>query len=190
MSTEDPLRNHSFDGIQEYDNKLPRWWLATFWITALFGLGYWLYYSVWHEGPNQAQEFSQAMRAIEDATWKTKVAHASAAADHFDAVRLTAIRADATAMQRGKATYEKNCTSCHGARGEGGIGPNLTDTAWLHGGKPEQIFLLITNGVPEKGMLTWKGILTAEQILEVTAHTLTLQGTNPPNAKAPQGTAE
>ena len=80
-----------------------------------------------------------------------------------------------------------NCMACHGANGEGGVGPNLTDQYWLHGGAFENIVGTITNGVPSKGMIAWKAILNPEQIRQVASYVKTLQGTNPPNAKAPQG---
>lgn len=189
----DPLRAHSFDGIQEYDNQLPRWWLTTFWMTVIFGLAYWIYYSVLGIGPNQAAEFAQAMRDVKAAAVVAQPANgggASGEADTFDAAGFAKIKTDSATLANAAKIYAKNCASCHGEHGEGVIGPNLTDTFWLHGGTPEKIFATITNGVPDKGMLTWKGMLTPAQILELSAYILSLQGSNPPNAKAPQGNPE
>lgn len=190
MSDDAPLREHSFDGIQEYDHRLPRWWLGTFWLTVIFGLGYWLYYSVWHEGPNQAESFTHAMQSVEDVARTSQSANAGGAPGAFDAARFVALQADRTAIERGHGTFTKNCASCHGELGQGVIGPNLTDRYWMHGGTPERIAATITQGVPDKGMLAWQGILTTEQILDVSAYIITLQGTSPPNAKAPQGDPE
>ena len=72
-------------------------------------------------------------------------------------------------------------------QGEGLVGPNLTDDYWIHGCSVADIFQLITNGVPEKGMISWKTQLTQKEILEVSSYIMTLHGTNPPNPKAPQG---
>lgn len=94
---------------------------------------------------------------------------------------------DAASIDAGKQIFLKNCISCHGANGEGGIGPNLTDDYWLHGGDISHIAHTITVGVPAKGMITWRGVLSPEQIKQVASFITTLHGTNPPNAKAPQG---
>jgi cytochrome c oxidase cbb3-type subunit III len=67
------------------------------------------------------------------------------------------------------------------------VGPNLTDEFWLHGGRPVEIARVITDGVPEKGMIPWKGQLSTEEIQALTAYIATLAGTRPPNAKPPEG---
>ena len=94
---------------------------------------------------------------------------------------------DEASLAAGKNIFVTNCSSCHGKLGEGGIGPNLTDDYWIHGAGMGNVVKVITNGVPAKGMITWKGILTEDQIKQVASYILTLHGSNPPNAKAPQG---
>ena len=94
---------------------------------------------------------------------------------------------DASSLEAGKKIFATNCATCHGQAGEGGIGPNMTDNYWLHGGEFNNIVATITHGVPAKGMISWRGVLKEDQILQVASYLLTLQGTNPPNAKAPQG---
>ena len=94
---------------------------------------------------------------------------------------------DAASLAKGKDIFQKNCVSCHGAQGQGGIGPNLTDDYWLHGAGINNVAHTITVGVPAKGMISWRGVLTDEQILQVASYVLTLHGTNPPNPKEPQG---
>jgi cytochrome c oxidase cbb3-type subunit 3 len=71
--------------------------------------------------------------------------------------------------------------------GQGNVGPNLTDQYWIHGGGIKNVFTTITNGVPQKGMISWKTQLSPSQIQKVGSFVLTLQGSNPPGAKAPQG---
>ncbi len=95
---------------------------------------------------------------------------------------------DATDINSGHEIFVKNCVSCHGVQGQGGIGPNLTDDYWLHGSDISHIAHTITTGVPSKGMITWRGVLSKKQIQQVASFIMTLHGTNPPNAKAPQGT--
>ena len=94
---------------------------------------------------------------------------------------------DATSIAKGKEIFTKNCVSCHGLQGQGGIGPNLTDDYWLHGAGMSHIVHTITAGVPAKGMITWRGVLSPDQIKQAASYILTLHGSNPPNPKAPQG---
>ncbi len=95
---------------------------------------------------------------------------------------------DAAALADGKAIFESQCMTCHGMKGEGGIGPNMTDEYWIHGGAIADIIHIVRKGVPEKGMISWEKTLTPDQINNVSSFILVkLQGTNPPNAKPPQG---
>ncbi len=94
---------------------------------------------------------------------------------------------DAASLQAGEAIYQKNCASCHGNAGQGGIGPNMTDDYWIHGAGMSHVVYIIKVGVPAKGMIAWQPILSEEEILQVASYILTLHGTNPPNPKKPQG---
>lgn len=106
-----------------------------------------------------------------------------AAIDEMTVVAL----ADENSISIGKNIFSSNCAVCHGQSGEGGIGPNLTDPYWIHGGGIQDIFKLIKTGVPEKGMIAWEKQLKPQNIQQVASFILTLQGTNPPNAKDPEG---
>jgi mono/diheme cytochrome c family protein len=122
-----------------------------------------------------------------DATGHTKSSGAvQAKAETQPAVEYQSL-SDVTSLSAGKNIYTTNCATCHGQAGEGGIGPNMTDDYWLHGGGINNIIRTIERGVPAKGMIPWRGVLKPEQILQVASYLLTLRGTNPPNAKAPQG---
>jgi len=94
---------------------------------------------------------------------------------------------DEASLASGESIFHTNCATCHGKQGEGGIGPNMTDDYYLHGGRMTDIVKTIINGVPARGMISWRGILNEKQIKEVASYLITLRGTNPPNAKAPQG---
>jgi cytochrome c oxidase cbb3-type subunit 3 len=94
---------------------------------------------------------------------------------------------DSAKVKAGKDLFQVRCVACHGASGQGLIGPNLTDEYWLHGGKLTDISNTITNGVSDKGMPPWGPVMTADQIHSVVAFIRSIRGTNPSGAKAPQG---
>lgn len=178
--TKDQIRKHDYDGIQEYDNQLPRWWLITFWLTVLFGFGYWLYDQTFQIGPSSEAALETSLQAIQS---KTSAIGEEEVTDE----EILLLSQNPQTMIEAKEIFSKNCVACHGAQAQGIIGPNLTDAYWLHGNRPFQIFHVIENGVPEKGMVPWKGILTHEQMKKMVAFVLFVQGSNPPNPKPPQG---
>lgn len=177
----DLMMDHEFDGIQELDNPVPIWFNALFYSTVIFGIAYLLIYQVFHLAPDQDQEYVIEMEKAEIA----KNEYLAKSANQVDENSVVFDPAMATA---GKSIFVANCVACHGANGEGGIGPNLTDKFWIHGGDIKDIFRTVKYGVPEKGMVPWEQTLTPAQIAEVSSYILSLQGTNPPNAKAPEGT--
>jgi cytochrome c oxidase cbb3-type subunit 3 len=169
LPPEDPIRPHVFDGIQEYDKRLPNWWLYTLYATIVFWVGYWAYYEWFHAGPNSEEAVVVAMSNIE--AERLKVAK-------IDDAALWQMSLNPTFVDSGKAIYTANCLACHLAslRGKSespvAIGPDLTDTTWVHGGKPVEIHDLITKGVLAKGMPTWGPVLGAKKITDVTAYLL------------------
>lgn len=173
---------HEYDGIEEYDNQLPNWWLWTLFGAIAFGVVYWLGYQTFHvlDGPRAAYEKEVAVqRAAEIERMKS--------AGPVTAELLTAMSRDQKTLDTGKAVFTANCVACHRADAGGNIGPNLTDKFWLHGGKPEQVYKTVTEGVPAKGMISWGPILGAEKVQAATAYVLSLKDTNVPGGKAPQG---
>lgn len=179
---QDKIKPHSYDGIEEYDNQLPRWWVGTFVITVAFALVYFLYYQAYQKGPSQAQEYEEALEAS-----KKTGPHQPGSGDVLTPALVAEFQKKPEFMSEAKAVYAKNCLACHGENAQGLIGPNLTDAYWLHGNAPEQIEHTIETGVLDKGMLAWNGIIPEDQIKHLVAYILSLQGSNPPNAKAPQG---
>lgn len=175
----DELLNSNYDGIQEYDNDLPRWWQALFFITIAFGVVYVLYYHVGGTLDSQVA-LDTDMKAIAAQSQKAPVAAISADT-------LLSFVKDSSHLAGGKAVFQAKCMPCHGPEGQGVVGPNLTDNYWIHGGAITDIHRTIEVGVPEKGMLAWKGLLTSEEINDVAAYVFSLKGTNPANPKAPQG---
>ncbi|MCB9539310.1 MAG: c-type cytochrome [Myxococcales bacterium] len=173
----DELLDHEYDGIREYDNPLPRWWLGIFVISVVFSVIYVPYYH-FMGGPHQEDEYAAEMAAAAASAPKV---------EKLDEAALQKIAADPTRIQAGKALYDKHCVACHTADGGGLVGPNLTDKFWIHGGSLTDIVHTITEGVPEKGMISWKTQLSAEEIRSVAAFVNTLRGTTPANPKAPEG---
>jgi cytochrome c oxidase cbb3-type subunit 3 len=95
---------------------------------------------------------------------------------------------DASELTAAKGIFETTCSACHGKKGEGAVGPNLTDDFWIHGGSVQDVFKTIKYGWPEKGMKSWKDDYSPVQIAQLTSYVKLLHGTNPPNGKAAQGT--
>ncbi|TDW96701.1 cbb3-type cytochrome c oxidase N-terminal domain-containing protein [Dinghuibacter silviterrae] len=174
---------HDYDGIRELDNKLPPWWLYGFYATIIFACVYLWRYHVAHSAPLPAEEYRIA---VEQAEIK-KQEYLKNAANSVDenTVKLLTSPAD---LEAGKAIFQGTCFACHGKNGEGGVGPNLTDAYWLHGGTIQDVFKTIKYGWPDKGMKSWKDDFSPGQIAQIASYVKSLAGTNPPNAKAPQGT--
>ncbi|MEM6316059.1 MAG: cbb3-type cytochrome c oxidase N-terminal domain-containing protein [Bacteroidota bacterium] len=178
----DILLNHDYDGIKELDNVLPPWWLAMFWGCVVIGFAYLGYYHVWDYGLSSTEQYALEMEHAEERV----AAFLAKQADNVDENSVVFVEDD-TKLSLGQAIYTANCAACHGQSGEGGIGPNLTDPYWLHGGTIAEVFKTVKYGVPAKGMIAWKSQLRPSDIQNVASYILTLQGSNPPNAKEPQG---
>lgn len=180
---QDVVLEHEYDGIRELDNRLPPWWLWMFYASIIFSVLYYLVLHVFAAAPSLEEEYEKNMETAQAAV----AAYKATQADNVDENNVVALL-DAESINHGKDIFAANCVPCHGSMGEGNtIGPNLTDEYWLHGGSIGNIFGTISNGVIEKGMQSWKEMLRPVEIQQVSSYILSLQGTNPPNAKAPQG---
>lgn len=181
MGQDHLLLDHEYDGIQEYDNPMPRWWLATFWVTIIFSVLYLLDVPVLGMGPGRIAEYEAEMEAAE------AILAANDPLAGMTGDRLLALAADPAQVELGRATYTTNCAACHAADGGGGIGPNLTDAWWLHGPTPMDILRVINDGVAAKGMPPWGKVLQPEPLLAVTAYVIGLEGQASAAPKGPQG---
>lgn len=158
---------HVYDGIEEADNNLPTWWLLTFYGAVAFGLVYWFYFHEYGIGKLQPEVYSEQMAAV--------AAERTIATDES----LEALMQDETAVAAGKKIFTTQCYACHDqGQGREGLGSNLTDEYWVHGGAPTDIHNTVTNGVLEKGMTPWGGILGEQGVSQVTAYVLTMRNTN------------
>lgn len=174
---EEIMLDHEYDGIRELDNNLPAWWVYMFYLTILFS-GVYLAYYHFLGGNLQEAEYKEEIAIAEK--------HKASLANSINEANVTVLT-DEARLANGKTLYSQYCGACHGKSGEGGVGPNLTDEYWLHGGNIKDVFKTITNGVPQKGMISWKAQLSPAQIQEVSSYILSLKGSNPANAKEPQG---
>lgn len=178
------MTDHDYDGIHELDNNLPPWWVLGFYITIGFAFIYIIYYHFYEDGKVMENEFTAEMvKASAEAEARMATGNVI---DENNVVYLT----DQAALDAGKEIFNQpgKCATCHGSNGEGNqIGPNLTDKYWIHGGGIHNVFKTIKYGITEKGMIAWETQLTPVQMQQVASYVISLQGTNPPNAKDPQG---
>src|SRR5689334_22356502 len=170
----EPLE-HSYDGVQEYDNPLPRWWIWIFVATIVYAVLYVINVPVIGQGKGRIADYEREMKA-----WHARQA-AEAGKDPLatatDETLLAALN-DPAVRALGKTTFQTNCFACHGADGGGGIGPNLTDDYWLHGARPTQVLHTVSTGVVEKGMPAWSLTMKPEQVRAAAVHVLSLHGTH------------
>jgi cytochrome c oxidase cbb3-type subunit 3 len=177
----DALLDHNYDGIQELDNALPPWWKYGFIITIGFAFVYLLNFHVLGNGKNPTQEYAAEMEIA-------KIAKEVYDANNKDKIDETMVpMADAAGIKIGKDDYIANCIACHGLKGEGGAGPNLTDDYWIHKGSLNDIYHTLKVGYADKGMQSWEIKFSPKEMSEIASYVKTLKGTNPPGAKAPQG---
>jgi cytochrome c oxidase cbb3-type subunit 3 len=184
-SREDHLLDHNYDGIQEYDNPLPRWWINIFWATIVFAAIYVLNVPGIGTGRGRIANYQRDMaRAAER---RAALAAQAPPPGAISDAALLAMSRDAGRLKDGKERFTTICAACHRADGGGGIGPNLTDEFWIHGARPTEILKTVSDGVPDKGMPTWSQTMKPDEIAAVVAYVLTLHDTHPPNPKEPQG---
>lgn len=175
------LLDHAYDGIQELDNPLPEWWKMTFYGGIIFGIPYFLYFVVLG-GPTLYEEYEKDLAYIEAVRLEM-----AGNLDIFDPVDYQAKILVPENLARGAIIYEENCLACHADRGQGDIGPNLTDAYWIHGdGGAEFVYKMVVNGFEENGMPPWKDFLSKEEMIQVTAFVQTLKDTNI-EGKGPEG---
>ena len=157
---------HEYDGILEADNRLPNWWVATFFGAIIFAGVYWGWYEAFHVTPDTRAIYAAEM-----------MARAGDLAEPT-AELLTTAASDPAVVASGRSTFEANCVVCHAANGEGIVGPNLTDDRWIHGGAPMAVYTTIHTGVVARGMPAWGETLPPRTILNVVAYVLSIENTN------------
>lgn len=174
--------DHNYDGIRELDNRLPPWWVYSFYLTIIFAVIYLARFHIF-DGYDQEEEYltevAQAEADIEE--WKENN-------KDFVSVDNVTMLEDEDRLANGEQVYIQNCVACHKIDGGGGIGPNLTDEQWILGGGIKNIFSTISEGGRSgKGMVAWKNSLSPSEMQEVASYVMTFQGTTPTDPKAPEG---
>jgi cytochrome c oxidase cbb3-type subunit 3 len=173
--------DHEYDGIREYDNPMPGWWVAIFWATFLFSVGYLAHYHFTGRGESIAAAYEDEMRVAREERAKRSLGEAPSEAS------LAQLMADPALMQDANALFAQRCAACHAAEGQGLIGPNLTDAHWIHGGgKLMDIYQVVSAGVPAKGMPAWELQLQPIEVRKLVAFVGTMRGKNLPG-KAAEG---
>ncbi len=163
-SGEAPVRPHDFDGIQEFDNPMPKWWLFILFTSIVYAFFYWAFLHRYTEERNPGKELTAQMElATQEAAKKAGV---------LSNPILWSMSRDAAVVKAGKDVYAASCAPCHLPDLAGAIGPNLKDEIWIHGGQPMDILKVITEGVAVKGMPTWGPVLGRQKISEVAAFIL------------------
>jgi len=173
---------HEYDGIQEFDNRLPNWWLFTLYGSIVFSVGYWLFYETFDIGRTQVESWVHEEQVAAEEQIQREMGQE---VTEESLVLLTKVPAQ---LEAGEKIFQQQCAKCHGAQGGGEIGPNLTDDFWLHGPEPLQMYGTVMNGVLDKGMQAWKDQLGPVRVRQVVGYLLTRQGANVAG-KAPQGRA-
>ncbi|HKK39278.1 MAG TPA: cbb3-type cytochrome c oxidase N-terminal domain-containing protein [Cryomorphaceae bacterium] len=176
------MMDHEYDGIRELDNNLPPWWVWMFYATIVFAFVYLIYYHVLPYGLTQEEEYIAEVQQAEEA----REAYLAAAKNLVDENNIVML-ADVSDLKAGKNIFIEKCAQCHAADGGGGVGPNLTDAYWIHGGSIRNVFETVKYGVPTKGMISWESQLRPIEMAQVSSYIKTLEGTTPAAPKDPQG---
>jgi len=175
----DPLLNHEYDGIQEFDNPLPGWWVWIFWITILFCIPYVMWYHI-GLGPSIHDKYERELAVFAEQLMAT---YGDLQAD--DAT-IRSFMDDSIAMTGMASLFRSRCAQCHLSDGSGSVGSNLTDAHWLHVRTLPDIFDVISKGVPEKGMPGWEDSLSQTQMVLLSAYVAQL-GREPRPGRPPEG---
>lgn len=178
----DLLSDHEYDGIKEYDNPMPRWWVWIFWASFYFAICYLLWLHVYQKGTFVRDEYAADMRAYREEQAKRDLG----AGPSEEA--LSKLMSNAALMADAEGQFQTRCSPCHAQNGQGLIGPNLTDQYWIHGqGKLMDIYGVVNEGVLSKGMPAWGKQLPPVEVMKAVAYVGTLRGKNI-SGKPPEGT--
>lgn len=177
----DLLREHSYDGIQEYDNPLPGWWTWLFIATIAFSVHYALYYHVGAPGRSIHEEFEEAV-AENLRRQFSEIGELS-----LDEETIGRYMHGGKWLLVGQSVFQANCVSCHGAQGQGLVGPNLTDDYYKNATTLEDVGKVIRDGAAGQAMPAWKNRLHPNELVLVASYVASLRGQNLPGPRGAEG---
>ncbi|TWT41697.1 Cbb3-type cytochrome c oxidase subunit CcoP2 [Phycisphaerae bacterium RAS1] len=193
---QDILLDHNYDGIQEYDNPTPGWWWLLLYGSVVFSVAYFLFYTFNPEAETIWKEHEAAVAA------DLRLQFGEIGDLAADEATILKYMNDQKWLAVGKSTFAARCVSCHGATGNGLVGPNMTDDSYKNVKVIEDIARVIANGAANGAMPAWKNQLHPNEIVLTAAYMASLRGQNlagprgaegdaiPPWPKAPVDTAE
>lgn len=165
------LRPHIYDGIQEFDQRLPNWWLFTLYGAIAFSIVFWFAYMIAKVFPTDGQQVDAAMAQIAAAKMASSI-------DVTNDDLFWEMSRNPVFTNAGQQTFNSLCVACHLAslkgksENPGAVGPDLVDKAWIHGGTPKEIYHTVSQGVLTKGMPAWEPVLGQKKTAEVVAFLL------------------
>jgi cytochrome c oxidase cbb3-type subunit 3 len=165
------IRDHVYDGIQEYDQRLPNWWLNTLYGAIVFWIVYWFVNVTAGVVPSDGSQVDAAITRISAAKMAGSI-------DVSNDDKFWEMSRNAIFVNAGQQTFSSLCVACHlpSMRGKSespaAVGPDLTDTAWIHGDTPKEIYTTVAKGVLVKGMPAWEPVLGQKKTAEVVAFVL------------------
>jgi len=177
---QDTVMDHEFDGIQEFDNRLPNWWLWLMWGSMVFALLYWAFFHTLGVGVLPVERFEMEMQVAQE------VQLARALEAGIDNEFFVMMSQNEDKVAEGREIFVKHCVACHLDQGQGSVGPNLTDGYWIHGCEPMQMLKTVNDGVAAKGMPAWMNQLGPTRVHAVLSYVLTIKD-NEVAGKAPEG---
>lgn len=181
MTDKNHKLDHSYDGIEEYDNPLPGWWKWLFVASIAFSPVYWVFYHGGAEGRSVHDIYDVALAE------NTRLQFAEIGDLEPNAETIVRYSHKKNWVRVGEVIFKTNCISCHGRNGEGMVGPNLTDEHYKYIQNVEDIAKIVTNGAGGNAMPAWKTRLHPNEIVLVSAYVASLRGENVEGGKGPDG---
>jgi cytochrome c oxidase cbb3-type subunit III len=177
----DPLLNHEYDGIREYDNPTPGWWHLLFIVTIIFSVFYIAWYSLSPVALSLEEKWD-ARQTLENKKIFGKMGELAG-----DEQTIVGLMADERLMRVATGMFVSNCAACHARDGGGINGVNLTDDFYKNTKTITDLLAVINTGANQGAMPAWKDKLSNNERVLLAAYVASLRGTTPGSAKAPEG---
>jgi len=180
---EPKLLDHDCDGIREYDNPMPFWWSAIFWVSMIFALPYFAFYHLGGVGTSLTEDYDVELGAF----YEMQAARLGNLKP--DEATILTLSTDRQKLLAGQNMFKANCATCHAPDGGGKTGPNLTDDFYINVRNPEDVFRVVRDGIEAKGMPKWGKRFSEPQLVLLSSYVVSLRGTTPASPLKAQGDA-